>query len=232
MCGAFGFFFPLSLLSHTQSSTRVRLKDFLPVSSTMTTSMNGSFVLLAHRTVFSAFCFFFFFFFFFFLIFFLSEGGFFNGTLSCKKKGFLHFVPFSLLFIIVPKDYPQSPPKMKFTTGIYHPNGAAEALLVSYCANRLCYYHVSVYEDGTVCISILHPPGDDEFGYEKASERWNPIHTVESIILSVITMLADPNDESPANLDGAWLFASLFVCCIATVVFTRRPLPKVGTSCQ
>jgi ubiquitin-protein ligase len=60
----------------------------------------------------------------------------------------------------------------------------------------------TVYDDGKVCISILHPPGDDEFGYEKAAERWNPIHTVESIILSVITMLADPNDQSPANIDG------------------------------
>lgn len=58
-------------------------------------------------------------------------------------------------------------------------------------------------DDGKVCISILHPPGDDEFGYESASERWNPIHTVESIILSVITMLADPNDESPADVDCA-----------------------------
>ena len=71
-------------------------------------------------------------------------------------------------------------------------------LCVCVCVNRMI-----VYEDGRVCISILHPPGDDEFGYEKASERWNPIHTVESIILSVITMIADPNDESPANLDAA-----------------------------
>lgn len=37
-----------------------------------------------------------------------------------------------------------------------------------------------VYPDGTVCISILHPPGDDPNGYEHASERWNPVHTVSS----------------------------------------------------
>jgi len=93
------------------------------------------------------------------------EGGFFNGTLS------------------FPKDYPQSPPTMHFTTRIWHPN-------------------VNI-KDGKVCISILHPPGDDEFGYESASLRWNPIHTVESIILSVITMLADPNGESAENIDAA-----------------------------
>ena len=54
-----------------------------------------------------------------------------------------------------------------------------------------------------VCISILHEPGDDKWGYEKASERWLPVHTVETIIISVISMLAEPNDESPANVDAA-----------------------------
>lgn len=42
------------------------------------------------------------------------------------------------------------------------------------------------------CIWILHAPGDDSHGYESATERWNPVHTVES-----------PNDESPANVDAA-----------------------------
>ena len=37
---------------------------------------------------------------------------------------------------------------------------------------------VAVYSDGRVCISILHPPGDDPSGYELASERWTPVHTV------------------------------------------------------
>jgi len=48
-----------------------------------------------------------------------------------------------------------------------------------------CLYPVLVYPDGKVCISILHPPGEDEFGYEKASERWSPIHTVETILYVV-----------------------------------------------
>ncbi len=34
-------------------------------------------------------------------------------------------------------------------------------------------------------------------------ERWLPVHTVETILLSVISMLADPNYESPANVDAA-----------------------------
>lgn len=61
----------------------------------------------------------------------------------------------------------------------------------------------TVYPNGTVCISILHPPGDDPNHYEHASERWSPIQSVEKILISVMSMLAEPNDESPANVDAA-----------------------------
>lgn len=60
-----------------------------------------------------------------------------------------------------------------------------------------------VYPNGEVCISILHPPGDDPHQYEQASERWSPIQSVEKILISVMSMLAEPNDESPANVDAA-----------------------------
>ena len=65
-------------------------------------------------------------------------------------------------------------------------------------------WHPNVYEDGRVCISILHPPGEDEHNsQESADERWRPILGVEQILVSVISMLSDPNDESPANIDAA-----------------------------
>jgi ubiquitin-conjugating enzyme E2 G1 len=73
-------------------------------------------------------------------------------------------------------------PKMKFITEIWHPN---------------------ISKTGDVCISILHDPGEDKYGYERPEERWLPIHTVETIMVSVISMLTDPNDESPANIDAA-----------------------------
>jgi ubiquitin-conjugating enzyme E2 G1 len=38
---------------------------------------------------------------------------------------------------------------------------------------------------------------------EKAEERWRPILGVEAIIISVISMLSDPNLSSPANIDAA-----------------------------
>jgi len=82
-----------------------------------------------------------------------------------------------------PRDYPVNPPKMKFVSEIWHPNIDAKS--------------------GDVCISILHAPGEDKYGYERPEERWLPIHTVETIIMSVISMLSEPNDESPANIDAA-----------------------------
>lgn len=94
----------------------------------------------------------------------LYEGGYFNAIMS------------------FPPNYPNSPPSVRFTSEMWHPN---------------------VYPDGRVCISILHAPGDDPNGYELASERWSPVHTVETILLSIISMLSSPNDESPANIDAA-----------------------------
>ncbi|TGZ71975.1 hypothetical protein CRM22_002350 [Opisthorchis felineus] len=81
-----------------------------------------------------------------------------------------------------PMDYPLSPPKMQFVTDLFHPN---------------------IYPDGRVCISILHAPGDDPMGYESSVERWSPVQSVEKILLSVVSMLAEPNDESAANVDAA-----------------------------
>ena len=81
-----------------------------------------------------------------------------------------------------PKDYPLNAPVMTFTPPLWHPN---------------------IYADGKVCISILHAPGEDKFGYEQSCERWSPVQSVEKILMSVMSMLAEPNDESPANIDAA-----------------------------
>ncbi|KZO97550.1 ubiquitin-conjugating enzyme [Calocera viscosa TUFC12733] len=83
-----------------------------------------------------------------------------------------------------PPEYPLLPPKMTFITPMWHPN---------------------IYANGDVCISILHPPGNDEYGYEDAGERWLPVHTIETILLSVISLLSSdtPNTDSPANIDAA-----------------------------
>lgn len=107
-----------------------------------------------------------------------KKGGFFNASLS------------------FPEDYPNSPPVMKFRTEMWHPN---------------------IYNDGTVCISILHKPTDTLNDQESSDEklflkinvkikfyfRWRPVLGVEQILISVISMLNDPNIYSPANVDAA-----------------------------
>jgi len=57
-------------------------------------------------------------------------------------------------------------------------------------------------------MSILHPPGEDEWGYESSAERWRPINSVESVLVSLLALLSDPNDESPANVDASVLLYS------------------------
>ncbi|KAJ4385719.1 hypothetical protein N0V93_010148 [Gnomoniopsis smithogilvyi] len=85
-----------------------------------------------------------------------------------------------------PPEYPLRPPSLTFLDPIpFHPN---------------------IYpDDGLLCISILHPPEDDKYGYESAAERWSPVQTPETILLSVISLFASPNDESPANPEAAKL---------------------------
>lgn len=61
-----------------------------------------------------------------------------------------------------------------------------------------------VYPDGRVCISILHPPGADQYNQDEPDYmRWRPVIGVDKILLSVISMLNDPNINSPANIDAA-----------------------------
>jgi ubiquitin-conjugating enzyme E2 R len=64
-------------------------------------------------------------------------------------------------------------------------------------------YHPNVYPDGRLCISILHAPGDDEMSGESAAIRWSPAQRVESVLLSVLSLLDDANIDSPANVDAS-----------------------------
>uniref|UniRef100_A0A672SVI3 E2 ubiquitin-conjugating enzyme n=1 Tax=Sinocyclocheilus grahami TaxID=75366 RepID=A0A672SVI3_SINGR len=84
-----------------------------------------------------------------------------------------------------PIDYPYSPPTFRFLTKMWHPN---------------------IYENGDVCISILHPPVDDPQSGELPSERWNPTQNVRTILLSVISLLNEPNTFSPANVDASVMY--------------------------
>ncbi|KAJ9192291.1 hypothetical protein DTO164E3_8430 [Paecilomyces variotii] len=80
-----------------------------------------------------------------------------------------------------PNNYPYSPPEFRFLRPLYHPN---------------------IYEDGKLCISILHAPGEDEMSGELAAERWSPAQRVESVLISILSLLDDAEVSSPANVDA------------------------------
>lgn len=54
-------------------------------------------------------------------------------------------------------------------------------------------YHPNIYRDGKICIDILQ-------------QEWSPIQTIRTILISIMSLLNDPNPASPANREAAELY--------------------------
>lgn len=79
------------------------------------------------------------------------------------------------LTIEIPDGYPNYPPKIKFTTPVFHPN---------------------IYQDGRICVDILD------------AGKWTSKNSIASALLSIQSLLNDPNPKSPANREASDLFVS------------------------
>lgn len=53
-------------------------------------------------------------------------------------------------------------------------------------------FHPNVYRDGKICVDILQG-------------EWSPAQNIRTILISIRSLLMDPNPNSPANRDAAML---------------------------
>lgn len=54
-------------------------------------------------------------------------------------------------------------------------------------------FHPNIYKDGKICVDILQG-------------EWSPTQSVRTILLSILSLLMDPNPMSPANRDASQLY--------------------------
>ena len=54
-------------------------------------------------------------------------------------------------------------------------------------------YHPNVYRNGDICLDIL-------------KTNWSPVYDVSNILVSIQSLLNDPNSKSPANAEAAKLY--------------------------
>jgi ubiquitin-conjugating enzyme E2 D/E len=54
-------------------------------------------------------------------------------------------------------------------------------------------YHPNISTDGSICLDIL-------------KDKWTPVYTIRTVIMSIISLLSDPNPDSPLNGQAAQLY--------------------------
>lgn len=90
------------------------------------------------------------------------------------------------------------PPETPFEGGVFklefkfHSDYPVKPPSVKFLTNM---FHPNIYRDGKICVDILQ-------------SEWTPAQNIRSILVSIRSLLMDPNPNSPANRDAAKLFVS------------------------
>lgn len=90
-----------------------------------------------------------------------------TGPEDSPYQGGVFFLKFNF-----PTDYPFKPPKVAFTTKVFHPN---------------------INSNGSICLDVLR-------------SQWSPALTVGKVLLSILTLLTDPNPKDPLVPEAARLW--------------------------
>ena len=124
-----------------------------------------------------------------------------NVALIILNPDSLYYGGYFKASMTFPKNFPYSPPGTGTEAVISLQYGN---LLMSLSGFRFLrpLYHPNIYPDGRLCISILHNPGEDQMSGELAAERWSPAQRVETVLVSILSLLDDAEVSSPANVDA------------------------------
>jgi len=137
----------------------------------------------------------------------LYKGGYFKAVGFFKLFNLINIV-FLFQQINFPMLFPDRPPVMIFTPPLYHPN----IYPVGYFMILIIAFNISLqFQDGKVCISFLHPAGDDPRSGEVSSGTGeNNFHSISNVFI----FFREPINDGPRTVTCDKSCLQLWLCSV------------------